>query len=396
MATTTLQKKERKYYIDWLRILLILSVFLYHIGMIFNSWDWHIKNDITSGDKSLLWYIMVFFGRWRMPLLILVSGAGTYFALGKRTSWQYLKERFKRLLIPLIVGIFTLVPIQVYIEKSAQYESLIAYYPYMFEGIYPEGNFSWHHLWFIAYLFFIALIITPFLNFFRSGQFDLFIGRLEKIISRRLGANIFLIPLIASQVLLRPFFPENTHAFIDDWAAIAYFLIFFMAGFILLSNNKMMESIRKQKNLYLIETAIFTVMLLTLPYMVVSEKLGNLLWDVLEPFVAWSCGIAALGYAKQYLNKNNKFRHLANEAIYPFYLVHQPAIVVVGYYLIEWELSVFWKVILITTISLLITIAIYWILIRPFNVLRIIFGMKRKVKQVKPAAYEIKEVVPAE
>ena len=265
---------------------------------------------------------MVFLGRWRMPLLILISGAGTYFALGKRTSWQYLRERFKRLFIPLAVGIFTLVPVQVFVEKSAQFNSLFDFYPHMFEGIYPTGNFSWHHLWFIAYLFFIALIISPFLNFFRSGQFDLFVGRIEKNVSRKLGANIFLIPLVLSQIKLREYFPENTHGFVDDWAAIVFYLIFFLSGYILLSNKKMVESIRKQKHLFLFESVLSTILLLTVPYIFNSENAMNLTWDILEAFVAWSCSLTAIGYAKQYLNFNNKFRKFVNEVIYFFYLLH--------------------------------------------------------------------------
>jgi glucans biosynthesis protein C len=377
MDTLEQNKKERQYYIDWLRILLILSVFLFHIGMIFNSWDWHVKNDITCGYKSTLWYIMVFLGRWRMPLLILISGAGTYFALGKRTSWQYLGERFKRLFIPLLVGIFTLVPVQVYIEKSAQFDSLLTFYPHMFEGVYPEGNFSWHHLWFIGYLFFIALIISPFIKFFRSGRFDLFIGKVSHVVSKPHGAFIFLIPLILSQVLLRPHFPDNTNGFIDDWAAIVYYLIFFLSGFILLSNKKMVESIRKQKYSFLTESVIATVALFTIPYMTGSEKIGNMSWYILEAFVAWSCALTAIGFAKQYLNKNNKFRKYANEAIYPFYLLHQPVIVVMAYFMVQWDIAIVWKVALISLSSFGITVAIYWFLIRPFNVVRFIFGMKR-------------------
>jgi len=376
METLEQNQKERQYYIDWLRILLILSVFLFHIGMIFNSWDWHVKNDITCEYKSTLWYIMVFLGRWRMPLLILISGAGTYFALGKRTSWQYLRERFKRLFIPLLVGVFILVPVQVYIEKSAQYESLISFYPHMFEGIYPSGNFGWHHLWFIAYLFFIALIISPFLNFFRSAQFDLFVGKVENIVSKKMGANIFLIPLVLSQIKLRQYFPENTHDLIHDWAAISFYLIFFLSGFILLSNKKMVESIRKQKHLLLFESVLSTILLLTVPYLFNSENAMNLTWDVLEAFVAWSCSLTAIGFAKQYLNFNSNFRKLANEAIYPFYLLHQPIIIVVAYFMVQWDIAIIWKVLLITTTSLTLTVAIYWFLIRPLNVLRFIFGMK--------------------
>jgi glucan biosynthesis protein C len=175
MKTYTNQTSERQFYIDWLRILLILSVFLFHIGMIFNTWGWHVKNDQQFG--GLLQGIMSFLHYWRMPLLFLISGAGTYFALGKRTSAQYLTERFKRLFIPLVVGVFTLVPVQVYIERASSYTSLLDFYPHMFEGIYPEGNFSWHHLWFIVYLFVIALLISPFLGMLRSARFVRFTTR---------------------------------------------------------------------------------------------------------------------------------------------------------------------------------------------------------------------------
>jgi peptidoglycan/LPS O-acetylase OafA/YrhL len=285
-----------------------------------------------------------------------------------------------RLFVPLLVGVFTLVPVQVYIEKSAQFDSLVSFYPHMFEGVYPSGNFSWHHLWFIAYLFFIALVISPFLNYFRSGQFDLFVGKLGKIISKSFGANVFLVPLILSQLILRTYFPENTHGFIDDWAAIVYFIIFFLSGFILISNKNMVESIRKQKHLFFVESVISTILMLTIPYLVNSEKAGNLIWDVSEAFVAWSCSLTAIGYAKQYLNKNSKFRKLANEAIYPFYLLHQPIIVVVGYFMVQWEIAIIWKVLFITTTSFILTVAIYWFLIRPFNILRFIFGMKWQQK----------------
>jgi peptidoglycan/LPS O-acetylase OafA/YrhL len=381
METIAQNPKERQYYIDWLRIFLILSVFLFHIGMIFNSWGWHVKNDVTCVSKSLLWYIMSFLSTWRMPLLIMVSGAGTYFALGKRTSGQYLGERFKRLFIPLLVGVFTLVPVQVYIEKSAQYDSIFSFYPHMFEGIYPSGNFSWHHLWFIAYLFLIALVISPFIQFFRSGKFDLFIGKLAKIVSKLLGANIFIIPLVSSQILLRPYFPENTHDLIHDWAAITYYILCFLTGFIVLSNKNMVESIRKQRFLFLIESVIMGTLIVTIPYLANNEKTGHMIWDILEPFVALSCGFAAIGFAKQHLNFNNNFRKLANEAIYPFYLLHQPVIVVVGYIMVQWDIDVIWKVICITTSSLALTIAIYWFLIRQFNVLRFIFGMKWQQKE---------------
>ena len=365
-------KKERQYYIDWLRILLIFSVFLFHVGMVFNSWDWHIKNDPQYPE---LRYIMSFLHVWRMPLLFLVSGVGTFYALRFRSSKQYLGERTKRLIIPLIAGIFILVPVQVYIEKMDQFESLLDFYPHMFEGIYPIGNFSWHHLWFIVYLFVIALIISPFLKFIRSEKFKRFQNRLISITSKRLGTNIFLIPLIISQLLLRPFFEYETHALVDDWAYFTYNLIFFITGLILFSNNKIAIALKIQRRLYLLETIISTSILLSV-YFIDYGNFGGEVWDIFSIIVAWSCSMTALGYARTYMNKDSKLRKLANEAIYPFYLLHQPLIIIVALYVIRWDISVIWKAIFVTSFSFGLSVGIYWFIIRPINILRIIFGLK--------------------
>ena len=379
MAADKTTHSVRQYYIDWLRILLILSVFLFHIGMIFNTWDWHVKNDQTYGGT--LRYVMTHLHYWRMPLLFLISGAGTYFALGKRTSAQYLGERFKRLVLPLVAGIFTLVPVQVYIERSDQFSSLWEYYPHMFEGIYPSGNFSWHHLWFIAYLFIISLIISPFLGFLRGNKFSGFKRSLERLFSRPLTLNIYLIPLILSQAILRPYFPEETHGLVDDWASMVFYVLFFLAGFVFLSSKSITESIRKQRGLFLTEAILVSIMMFTIPYMLDSEKAANMTWDILAIGVAWSCGIAAIGFARQHLNRNSKFRKLANEAIYPFYLLHQPVIVVIASVIVRWDVPVLLKVMAVTFGSFVISVSIYWFFVRPFNALRIIFGMKRLKKK---------------
>ncbi len=390
METDTNDQEERQYYIDWLRILLILSVFLFHIGMVFNSWPWHVKNDTTY--NGILRYVMTFLHYWRMPLLFLISGAGTFFALGKRSPGQYLGERFKRLIIPLMAGVFILVPVQVYIERSGQYDSLLAFYPHMFEGVYPTGNFSWHHLWFIAYLFIISLMISPLLKMFKTNRYQRFMRYLERFFSKPLALNAFILPLMISQVLLKPYFPEFTNGLYNDWAAVAYYLVFFLAGFVLLSNRSISETIRKQRRFFLIESVVVTGMMFTLPHMMNSEKMGDLVWDGLSICVAWSCGMTAIGYAKKYLNKNSIIRKSANEAIYPFYLLHQPVIVVVAYYITRWDVAVGWKAFLITIISFCTVVIMYRLLIYPFGFMRVIFGMKVVPKKQKSGIRLLPEI----
>ncbi len=378
--------KERQYYIDWLRILLILSVFLFHVGMIFNTWDWHIKNDHRFEELN---NIMRFLHFWRIPLLFLVSGAGTWFALGYRTPGEYLKERSRRLLIPAIAGIILLVPIQVYLDtnltgRMSQYKSLADFYPHFFDGIYPSGNFSWHHLYFIIYLFVIALIITPFLKFFRGIRFKGFVRWLSKIISRPFGANIVLFPLILSQVILRPLFPEETHALINDWATFTLYFIFFLSGLALLSDKDTAVSICKNRLVYLIQSVLITVFMFKAPSLVNSDEVGDILWMVGSIILSWSVSISAIGYARKYLNINSDLRKIANEAIYPFYLLHQPVIVVTGYYIVRWDIPAIVKFVLILSISFFVTISIYQLIIYRINFFRIIFGLKPGSRVAKP------------
>jgi hypothetical protein len=188
---------------------------------------------------------------------------------------------------------------------------------------------------------------------------------------------VFLIPLIFSQVILRPFFPDETHDLVHDWASIAFYLVFFLAGYMLLSNKNIVAGIGKYRYLYFIQTVLVTAFMFKVPYMVNSERTGEILWDLGSILVAWSASVTAIGCAQRYLNRDTKFKKLANEAIYPFYLLHQPVIVVVGYYIVQWDISVWMKVVTIMLFSLMITVSVYWFLIRSFNALRVIFGMKR-------------------
>ncbi|MCU0459874.1 MAG: acyltransferase [Bacteroidales bacterium] len=378
MANDFQTRTERQYYIDWLRILLIISVYLFHVGMIFNKWGWHVKNDVMYG--GLLSQVMIFLHNWRMPLLFMISGAGTWYALKNISAGRYLLERSRRLLVPLAAGIFILVPVQVYIEKIDQYSSLLSYYPHMFEGIYPEGNFSWHHLWFIAYLFVIALIISPFLNILRSSRFMAMVGNLEQILTRPFGLNLVIVPLFISQLILRNYFEQETHALVNDWATITYYLIFFLSGFILLPVRSIAGAMTRYRRLYLAETAVMMAVMLLVQGQVNAVRAAEVVYDVAAIVMSWTCAVAVTGYGRKYLDRNSSFRKTANEAIYPFYLLHQPALVITGYFVVKLNIPVLLKVVLIMASSLTLIVSVYWFLVRPFNVTRVLFGMKPQFK----------------
>lgn len=388
MNTQIKSKNERKYFIDWLRIGLIISVFFFHVGMIFRPEQWHVNSaESFAFLDPIMWWLHL----WRMPLLFLVSGVGTYYAIGHRSSWQYVKERFRRLYIPFTFGFFTLVPLMVYVERIPKYNSFLEFLPHMFDGgPYPAGNISWHHLWFILYLFIISLLIAPVLNYTKSGHYNMVRGRLIAIVSKKMGLNWLLPIIIISQLILRQYFPNSTHALYNDWAYFTYYLLFFVSGFMLFTSDKIINALANDRRLYLYQTVVFTILLFALPSIFgESSIVQDYSRGITEMVISLSCGLTAIGYFKRYFNKDHQYRKVLNEAIYPFYLLHQPALIFVGYVVLQWEISYTSQAILITLLSLLSIIVSYWFVIRKFNMLRIAFGMKKKVKMESPALTQV-------
>lgn len=375
-----MEKPERRYEIDWLRIMLIGSVFIFHIGMFFNTFGWHVKNDvqITSLNDT-----MSFLHIWRMPLLFFISGAGTFLALGNKSLKKYASDRNKRLMLPFLFGIFTLVPIQVYLEKFDQFPSLWNFYTHMFEGAYPEGNMSWHHLWFILYLFFVSICAIPVIKWLRSSKSQSFYKFIDRILSLKGGLMLFVIPILLSQMLLRPYFPESTHAFVDDWAYMAMYFIFFIYGYVFCKSKVFWKNIISQRYLHLGASLVVSIFLFNCGNLITDAYWASYMYGATAVLVGWFVGLTALGFCFKHMRFDSPFRKYANEAIYPFYLLHQPIILLIGFYMKDMEMSVGLKALYLAVSAFTLSVAIYAFLIRPFNFMRLMFGMKT-IRKTQP------------
>jgi peptidoglycan/LPS O-acetylase OafA/YrhL len=213
----------------------------------------------------------------------------------------------------------------------------------------------------------MALIISPFLNLLRSTRFMALVGRFEPLLVKPPGLNIIIIPLLVSQIILRNYFEQETHALFNDWATFTYYLIFFLAGFILLPVKSIAGALTRNRAIYLLETAVAMALMLITRNQAQTVRTAEVIYDVSALTMSWTCAVAVTGYARKYLDFNTGFRKTANEAIYPFYLLHQPALVITGYMIARLSIPVMLKVILIMTSSLLLILSVYWIIIRPFK-----------------------------
>jgi len=376
-----LTHSQRRYDLDWLRFIAIVILLFFHTGMLFNPWEWHIKNTETS---STFRYWMIWSHFWRMPLLLFISGAGTYMALGKRSPKQFAGERFKRLFIPLVFGMFIIVPPQIYFEHIKEFASYWDFYKTVFNFVpYPEGSFSWHHLWFIMYLFVFSLLAIPLLKFLRSPKSDHFKTKFTNILSR--PAGILFVPatiILITQIILRPYFPEETHD-LKDLGYMTFYGSFFFFGIVSYSSPRLWESLGTNRK-YLLVAALFILVpfygtyfhfreFYHLPW---SDRTVEIIFDVIGIYVSWFTVITVIAFGQHHLNRPHPWLSRINEGLYPFYILHQTVIIWIGYYIcqLNWNISAkYWAVSFLTLISCL---GFYLIVIRPFNVGRVLFGMK--------------------
>jgi peptidoglycan/LPS O-acetylase OafA/YrhL len=375
----------RRHDLDWLRVIAIAILLFFHTGMWFNHWGWHVKNSELSYSFQ---YWMVWSHYFRMPLLLFISGAGTYMAMGKRTPSQFRLERFKRLFVPLIFGMLVIVPPQIYYERFGQYANYWEFYKTVFQfKPYPEGgSLSWHHLWFILYLFIYSVLALPFLKYLRSPKSENFKQKCLWLLSSPF-ALLFIpsILILNSQFLLRPFFPEETHDLWHDWAFFVFYFCFFMMGIICYSIPQLWKAIGNNRKYLLMATIISLIPfyccyfhfrgLIQLQW---DERTIGDFFDRTAIFVSWFTVITIIAYGQHYLNKPHPWLSKISEGLYPFYILHQSVIIAIGYYVCQWNWCIaakYWTICFLTLIS---CVVVYVLLIRPFNATRFLFGMKKK------------------
>ncbi|MGB3585636.1 MAG: acyltransferase family protein [Tunicatimonas sp.] len=368
----------RRHDLDWLRVLVFGLLIFYHVGMLFVPWGFHIKNNRIY---DWLIYPMLFLNQWRLPILFVISGMGTYYALSKRIALQFSLERLKRLLVPLVFGMLIIVPPQVYVERllKGQYQGgYFDFWPTVaLTGIYPEGNLSWHHLWFLPYLLLFSLVLIPLFVFLRKHPEKRFLGWLKQQTKQHLGLYWFAVPLYLVEFFIEPFFPV-THALVDDWFTIINYLLLFSFGYLLISvQDEFWIAVKQHRKRYLLAGVLVFTLWLTVVLQFEDSLLIHGMEALLKVLNLWSWILAIFGYAAYYLNRPSKVLSYANQAVYPFYILHQTVMLIIAYFLIDWKAGLVPKFILLMVGTFGITWVLYEYGIRRWLLLRPLFGMKK-------------------
>jgi hypothetical protein len=377
-AEGRLQGHAARYpYLDWVRIIGTLSVFIYHSGRAYNLEDWHIKNSqLSLGLHIWLEFII----QWLMPVMFVVSGMSSYLALRNRSGGRFLWDRVLRLMVPLLfVGIFVLSPPQVYIERVTHgmfSGSFLEFYSHLFDGLYlgvgQGGYFPWMgvHLWYLLLLFLLTLILLPLFVYLKRDRVKESLSKLTFF--DRPGAIFLLaIPLALLGMLVGE---EGIGArMLGGWSAVLY-LAFFAYGYLLLAIPSLGRAAQKHGIPALIGGVLITAV--GVPLVMNDIDIGLIPGETLRAFNSWFWVLAIIGLCARYLDLENRFSKYANEAVLPFYMLHQPVIILVVWLLLSWDAGPILKYLAVLVIGFPSIAILYEFGIRRFNVVRFLFGLK--------------------
>lgn len=366
----------RRHDLDRLRILAVLLLFPFHVARIFNvGEDWYVKN--AQESKALSWAIINFVDPWHMPLLFALAGAATWFALGHRTGRAYARERVKRLLVPLVFGLLVVVPPQPYLAQL-RFDDAERSYPGFLSGYFTDtsdlsgytGGLTPAHLWFILYLLILALVALPLLL------------RLRHSADRDEGNDVgrpWMLAAIPIALLLSEALPAP-----EEVDSPFTYLVFFVAGFLLVGSGSMAEAVRRRWPWFLLAgiatmTVVFAVWVTGTDADWSEGSALDAGFQLVESTNAWLWVLGLFGAAGAYLAAaDTALLRYANEAAYPYYVLHQTVIVVIGYAVVGWDLGIAPKYAIILAGSVAATAVLYDVAVRRASATRSLFGLKPK------------------
>lgn len=384
----------RRHDIDALRALAFALLILYHCAMLYVAdWDWHLKSAHLSEALQLP---MLAVNRWRMDLIFLISGLSVHFLLRGSTLGRFVALRSWRLLLPLSFGCLVVVPIQPYAQGVANglvepgfVDFLLRYYRFQ---PWPEGafdgwqyGFTWNHLWYLAYLWVYTVVFAALLPLFRHRAGRALHARLVALRGPALWI-LPALPLALATCLLQPLF-EETGDLIHDWYRHAIYFTAFAYGYWLGNDAGLWAELarlrRRSLTLALALLAVYLALVIVLPEQI-PDALQYAVWTLRNLYL-WCAIVAILGWTRACLDRPFAWLPWANEAVYPWYVLHQSLTVLIAY----WILPLRFGPVLEPAIVVAGTVAGCWLLhagIRRVAWLRPCFGLKARPRQAAGAA----------
>ncbi len=373
---------HRRRELDLLRIFACFVQFPFHTAKVFDfDPEYHVKNAVHSGVLDLF---AAFCHVWRMPLFFFIAGFAAATMLSSRTTLVFVKDRFVRLLPPLLVGLVLFAPAIKYLERLGGIDLrpsglrptsgpiTIDYLDFYWRFFSRLNQFTWSHLWFIVYLLLFALLFGWLLRLMARGY------------DRMAGSALWLMAPAAvaalSEVFLRPIYGDLPNLF-GDFANMTIEVAFFLMGG-LVSRQPRIERVITARPLVLLALGLAAFALFYW-----GRADFGWLARAARGVAAWCLVAGLLGFGRRLSTRRTAFDRYMGEATLPLYVLHHLPVVALAFVMVPTALPLWVKAAVICFGSAAITFAAYHAVVRPYRPTRFLFGLKPRA--VQPGALQI-------
>ena len=391
----------RRSELDLLRALVAVGLVFFHTAVIFGAGEFPVK---AAGEQEAVTVMLAFGATWGMPLLFLISGMGTWYSLRSRSPGAFARERLRRLGVPLLAGLLTLIPLQVYLgqrragDPGSTGEFLARFwdvrpspdFPFLVEADPDGGLFQTGHLWFLVCLLAWSLVLLPAFAWLGGPAGTRLRHRLGGLLTGPIGVLLPALPIAAVELVLGS---EVGHG---GWGLGGYAL-FLLCGYLVAADPRVGEALQRHWRPAAALGLLLFVAAGVAAFAAVDAQVDpftamdplSLAFRLLKGVDGWLWVVAILGFARARIGRprptpaptapSGRARRLAtyaNDAVLPFYVLHETVIVAVAYVVLSWPIGGGLQYCVIALASLAATLVLYDLGVRRHPVTRFLFGLK--------------------
>ncbi|MBB1419080.1 acyltransferase [Pseudoalteromonas sp. SG44-1] len=331
----------RRYDLDWLRVIAFGLLIFYHTGMLYSqNWGFHFKSQYLSSSVE---NVMLLLSPWRMGLIWFISGVALRFIIARFSLGMFLTTRSVKILLPLLFGIWFIVPIQLYAQMSQEVGLAMSFWQFYQQffnltnplfnhyqaGIWPHVDVN--HLWYLRSLWQFTLLLVLAMPLLHHAT-------VHTIITRLCGRSLFtiFIVLLLPLCILKLSWPSDTFRYPMG----ALFLLY---GYLLAWQPAFYSQLLRHWQALLV-VFILGYLVVVLGYHMIWQNPAASQWQITSMDMLYTAQrlvgvLFMLALAQRFLNHDHPKLALLNCAVFPFYLLHQSVIIGLAFYLSELQLG---------------------------------------------------------
>lgn len=321
---------QRKHFLDWLRVGAFMLLILYHVGMFYVAWGWHVK----SGHAPVRWIElpMVLMNFWRLPLLFFISGVALYFAVRKYRGRALLGRRVYRLLVPLLFGMYVICAPQAWyelIEKTGWSGSVWQFYrgyadwPWASPEGWPMITPTWNHLWYVLYVLVYSIVLI--LGSRATG------GRIPGVVARVADWRMLPLAVPVLQCAIAAMMSDSigrAQTLWGDWYNLTASFLIMALGFVVADSPGFWQRMRDLRVITLAAALALSGIVILIRQDIVPAPYP--VQFAARVFQGWSVIWALLGWGQIWLDRDSVLLRYLSGAVFTWYILHQTVIIMVG------------------------------------------------------------------